>query len=261
MPTEITNKAVSQSMKESYENLEYTYTRKIIRNEDVLQERRVVAHRDDEIGNVFRVLRSQIMGKLKKNNISTIAVVGSVPEVGKTMIATNLALAISQSVHHTVLLMDFDLRRPRVGWCFGIEAGAGVAQHLLGETSFEDILVNPGFDRLVVAPGLPMRNPTELLNSTVTGNLFAEVKKRYESRVVVVDLPPLLGVADALAVLPHIDAVLMVVEDGETSDEEIQEMKRLLGGVPILGAVVNKTASSTHARYYNYYYSDDRDGK
>ena len=148
-----------------------------------------------------------------------------------------------------------------MGWCFGVESEAGVAQCLQGDAKLEDILVCPGFDRLVIAPGVAMKNPTELLSSTVTGDLIEEVKRRYDHRFVILDLPPLLGVADALAILPHIDAVLIVVEDGETSDDEIQEMKRLLVDVSILGAVVNKTASSTHARYYNYYYSDDQQKK
>lgn len=234
----------------------YTNTRTVARDDELLLNRRVVAHVDSQEGNVFRVLRSQILRKLDDHNISSLAIVGSVPSVGKSMVATNLSVSISQDIHRTALLVDLDLRKPKVGWYFGVGSELGVADFLVGRASFPEILVNPGFERLVIAPGTAYSSPTELLGSQKTEEMLHAINGRYESRVVVYDLPPLLGVADALAVIPHVDAALIVLEDGKTSAEEVQEMKRLLGDTPILGAVVNKSDPSGLNYYYNGYYYD-----
>ena len=232
----------------------YTQTPRVLVDEAVLEEHRLIAHKDDQYGNAFRVLRSQIIAKMQKDNLRSIAIVGAVPEVGKTMVSTNLALSFSRDKRHTALLMDLDLRRPRVADYFGFEVKKGMAEVLLGSTDFASILKSP-FDRLVVAPGTPNDNVGELLSLPTLPQLIEEVRTRYDDRITVIDLPPLLGIADALEVLPLVDCVLMVLEGGKTTKAEITEMKRLLAGTTIIGAVVNKSQDDRdHGKtYYNYY--------
>ena len=132
---------------------------------DLLRKNRIVAHLDDKNGNAMRVLRSQVLGKLTKNKLNTLAIVGCSPGVGKSTIACNLALAISQDKNQTAILIDLDLRRPRVGSCLGIESKLGVADHLSKNVDFSDVLIESGFDGLVVAPGTPYNNASKLLES------------------------------------------------------------------------------------------------
>lgn len=251
----VNTKSREGQSKSEFVDLIYTQTRSIARDESLLEERRLVSHRDSPEGNVFRVLRSQVLRKLDNHGMSSLAIVGAVPAIGKSMVAANLAVSVAQDVHRTSLLVDLDLRKPKAGWYFGFEAKVGVADCLAGRADLEDILVNPGFPRLVVAPGTAWSDPTELLSSGRTEDTIREINERYDARIVIYDLPPLLGVADALAVLPHVDAVLLVLEEGKTTEAEIEEMKRLLGDKPIAGAVINKASGDGVGYYYNSYYS------
>ena len=221
---------------------------------DLLRKNRIVAHLDDKNGNAMRVLRSQVLGKLTKNKMNTLAIVGSSPGIGKTTIACNLALAISQDLNQTAMLIDLDLRKPRVGNCLGIENKLGVADHLAKDIDFSDILIESGFDGLVVAPGKPYSNASKLLESHKLEKLLLDAKQHSPNRIVIVDLPPVLVVADYLAALPHVDAVLLVLAEGETSRSEVTELKRAMENTPVVGAVINKSTTVTKSKYYSEYY-------
>jgi hypothetical protein len=80
--------------------------------------------------------------------------------------------------------------------------------------------------------------------------LLADLRARYTERVVVVDLPPALAVDDALAVLPQVDCVLLVVGSGTSSEKEIEEAQRRLSKVPLIGVVLNKDPSALSSVYY-----------
>jgi len=153
-----------------------------------------------------------------------------------------------------VLLADLDLRRPRVGWYFGLEhEEPGIADFLQGQATVEELLINPGFDRLVLLPGsTSFDDASELLTSPRMVELLEELKHRYHSRFVLADLPPLLSADDAIAVLPHLDAALLVVEDGVTTAEQIAECKRLLADTPLVGVVLNKSEVANQGAYYGY---------
>lgn len=240
---------------EDLSRIQYTRTRRVEPDRALLRERRLVAHLgNDAAGNLFRVLRAQVLQKLRRNGLKTLAVIGPTAGVGKSMVAANLSLAMSRETNQTVLLADLDLRRPRVGWYFGLdEDEPGIADFLHGEKSVEELLINPGFDRLVLLPGSrSFEDASELLTSPRMVELLEELRHRYHSRFVLADLPPLLSADDAIAVLPHIDAALLVVEDGVTTAEQIAECKRLLADTPLVGVVLNKSELASQSAYYGY---------
>jgi non-specific protein-tyrosine kinase len=137
--------------------------------------------------------------------------------------------------------VDADLRKPTVHQYLGLAVDAGLSEYLLGHAGIPDLLVNPGIEKLVVLPGgTPLPNSSELLGSPAMEALVAELKDRYEDRVVVIDTASLLTSADPLVMSRFVDAVLLVVECERTSARELEKALELLKDSKIVGAVFNK---------------------
>jgi Mrp family chromosome partitioning ATPase len=142
-----------------------------------------------------------------------------------------------------VLLVDADLRRPSVHATFGIPDGPGLTEYLFDDVPLRQLLINPGVGRFVMLPGgRRIVNSAEALASPKMAALVHELKHRYPGRLVVFDLPSVLSRADVLGFAPHIDAVLVVVEEGRTSATEVERAITMLkGSVPVVGGVLNKS--------------------
>ncbi|MBV1872997.1 MAG: CpsD/CapB family tyrosine-protein kinase [Gammaproteobacteria bacterium] len=222
--------------------LVYSKTSSVVANETLLHQNRIIAGIDrDERVEVYRQLRTKVRQILAKNSWNTLAVTSAGENAGKTLTATNLAIALSREVSHTVLLVDLDLREPSVHESFGFNAESGLVDVLMGNAQLEDVLVNPGFPRLVVLPGRALGHfSSELLSSPAMKNLVSDLRSRYPSRVIIFDLPPLLRNDDALLFAPTIDATMLVIEEGVTTESDIQRCEQLLDGTNLIGTVLNK---------------------
>jgi len=206
--------------------------------------------KNDPHANVFRLLRTNLLKKMRENNWTSIAIVAPTAECGKTFLTANLAIAIAMEVNQTVLVVDADLRNPTVGWQFGMEVEKGLLDYLHSDVSIEDLLVNPGFDRLVVLPGRhTSESSSELLSLPKMSSLVQELKSRYQSRIILFDLPPLLTSDDALLFMPHFDAALLIVEDGMTTPEEVNRSLSILEETNLAGMVLNKSRGATNKTY------------
>jgi capsular exopolysaccharide synthesis family protein len=215
--------------------------------------RLVAANANDQTADIFRILRTKVLLPMRENGWQTVAIVGATPGVGKTTIASNLALSIALDSNQSVLLVDADLRRPKVADYFGIKVEHGLAEYLASKADLGDLLVNPGVERLVVLPSRgSAQNSTELLSSRRMQELLPELRNRYASRIVIFDLPPLLATGDALAFLHNFDCALLVVENGRNTAEELQEARRLMQGTNFLGWVLNKGDAGSGSAYYHY---------
>jgi Mrp family chromosome partitioning ATPase len=173
---------------------------------------------------------------------NVIGVSGPTAQEGKTLTAVNLSLSLAMDLAHTVLLVDADMHRPAVHHTFGMGPGPGLTEYLLDNTPLSQLLIHPGIGRFVFLPGgRSIKNSAEVLASPRMTGLVHELKHRYPARLVVLDLPPLLSRADSVGFLPHLDALLLVVEEGRTTLAEVEHaMDVLKGTVPILGGVLNK---------------------
>lgn len=236
-----------------FPSIEYTRTRKISVPTDVMLDRRLVmGMRNNPYANVFRLLRTNVLKQLREKNWSSLAIVAPTADCGKTFVAANLGVALAMEVNQTVLIVDADLRNPQVGWYFGLEEEKGLLDYLYDDVPVEDLLINPGFDRLVMLPGRHTTEiSSELLGLPKMAALVNELKSRYESRILLFDLPPLLGSDDALMFMPHFDAALLVVEDGKTSPEEVRQSLAILEGSNLLGTVLNKVKGAAFPRYHH----------
>ena len=188
-------------------------------------------------------------------------ITGPLPGEGKTLTSINLAISISQAVEKAVLLVDVDLRYPSVHRYFGLKGEPGLVDHLENGVPLSEALVHPegeGMGNLVLLPaGRRIGQGLELIGSSRMSDLVQELKHFYPDRYVLFDFPPLLSYADALAFAPLVDGIIIVVEAGKTSREDIDRCLRMLKEFPVLGFVLNKVDSSQQPSYHYRYGQKD----
>jgi len=209
-----------------------------------LENNRIVsALEPGDFTNSYKILRSQVLQKMKFNGWNTLGVTSPGRCEGKTLTATNLAISLALEVNYSVLLVDADMQYPDVAAKFGIEAKAGLSDHLNDGMPMEDLLIHPyRIDGFIMMPGgKSIANSSEILSSHMMLDFIANVKARYPSRIVIFDLPPILVAGESLNIAPHIDSILLVIEAGKTRKEDIVRSHELLAQSNVLGTVLNKS--------------------
>ncbi len=224
------------------ENLKYSKTKVISPSPDSLENNRIISgYTNNANSQTFRTLRTQIIQKMRDNNWRSLGITSPSEGEGKSLVAANLAVALAMEVNQTVLLVDLDLKKPALGELFDIQTELGFYDYLKGEAKLEDILVNPGIDRLVVVPGRgTIYNSSEIVSGPKMVSFFNETKMRYKSRIVLFDMPPVLPSDDVMSAIGNIDCSLLVLEDGKNSEKDIVRAVRQMQKTPLLGSVVNK---------------------
>ncbi|HEC17401.1 MAG TPA: exopolysaccharide biosynthesis protein [Sedimenticola sp.] len=236
----------------SPQDITYTETSVVPVSAEALHNNRVVAvNEEDPAAGAYKVLRTQVLQRLRANKWNSLAISSPTGGCGKTLTAINLAISLAREVNHTVLLVDLDLRRPKVHTYFPNIPGLGISDYLLGDIELNSILINPGIERLVILPGHEaFSNSSETLSSPKMVQLVEELKNRYPSRIVLFDLPPVLSCDDVVAFAPYVDAALLVVEDHKTQKRELKRALELLDAINVLGTVLNKSTESALPHYY-----------
>ena len=217
-----------------------------------LEKNRIVSHTKSDVNSYsFDSLRTQILQKMEENNWRTIAVVSPTPQSGKTLVSINLAISIAHQPQKTVILVDFDLRRPKLATYLGIHTEKSMNDYLQDKALLKDIMINPGIDRLVIVPTMkPVSKSAEILSSRKVTNLITELRDRYDSRIVIFDCPPVLNSDDAMVLLPQVDCILLVIANGMSTQSEIEETLHHLPKNNLLGVVLNKAEMESKAYYY-----------
>ncbi len=206
----------------------------------------------------YNMLRTQVYKQMTQHGWATLAITSANKSEGKSLTALNLALSLSRSVQQTVVLVDLDLRRPSMHKKLNISPTYGMSDFYGGDTRLSSVMFKPEGSDLIVLPGREsLENASELLASQKTHLLFAELKKLFPSRIVVLDLPPLLLVDDVLVLADHIDCSLLVVSESMSKKEELHQAVELLQGSNIIGTVLNNSRSSVSGGSYEYYYGAD----
>lgn len=230
--------------------LQYTVTRSFVPPVGLLESNRIIdATRASPAASAFRMLRTQVLQRMQAHHWRSIAVLSPSSDDGKTTTAINLAISLANDHRHTVLLVDFDLKRPSMASKLGIVPEAGADDVLRGTAAVEESLYHPeGFDRLVVMPArTSMDNSSETLSGSRCRALVAELHDRYPDRILVFDLPPVLGADDALAFTPLVECALVVVAEGLTRREDLLRCMELLNKTPIVGTVLNRATEVVSA--------------
>ena len=204
-----------------------------------------------EVAHSFRLLRTQVLQRMRQRCWNTLAILSAGPDEGKTFTAINLAIAIAADRDATALLVDLDLRFPRIYRRFGFVPTVGVEDCLHGEASLaEAMLAVEGYTGLALLPARgPVEHSSELISSASARALFREIKERYPNRTIIYDLPPVLATDDALSFLPQVDAALLVVGEARTQRQDLLRCLELLRDTPILGTVLNGSKRERSAEY------------
>jgi capsular exopolysaccharide synthesis family protein len=199
----------------------------------------------------YKILRTRLLQKMVTNGWHSLAVTGSATGEGKTLTAINLAIALAQDVNTWVFLVDLDLQRPRIAPNFGMSFDKGLGDYLTGQASMDEIIYDPGVERLGIIPNTrTFDNSSELLASPRMLDLTQALAQEIPRRIVIFDMPPLLAVDDVLVFAPRVDGLLLVVAEGVTARGSLQKSKELLGDTNIIGVVLNQSAEATDSPYY-----------
>jgi Mrp family chromosome partitioning ATPase len=206
----------------------------------MVKERLVADKSKHPAADIYGLLRTQVLQRLKKHNMSTLAVTGPQSGSGVTTTAANLALAIALDVNQTVLLVDLNLRRPAIHSKFGFEPRAGIDDYLRGDVALKECLVSPDMPRLVILPARVAKSEAaEIISAPRMTALAKELQSRYADRIIIYDAPPLLSSSATLGFLPNVDAVLLVARSGKTTKAELDKSAHLLGNKAIVGTLLN----------------------
>jgi capsular exopolysaccharide synthesis family protein len=211
----------------------------------------------------YRQIRTNLQFVDVDHPVRALVVTSAVPAEGKTLTAANLAVAIAESGRH-VILVEADLRRPRVADYFGMEGAVGLTHVLIGQAAGRDLLQQ--FARLplwVLASGPLPPNPSELLGSHQMGELLKQLGD--EADLVLLDAPPLLPVTDAAVLAAQCDGALLVARHEYTTREQLAGAVGALDqvGAHLLGTVINRVPAKGGSRYgyaYGYGYGPDKPG-
>jgi capsular exopolysaccharide synthesis family protein len=225
----------------------------------------------------FRSLRTNIKLSNPDSRLKIMLVTSSVPHEGKTIVSSNLAASYSVA-GKKVLLIDADMRKPRVHKVFGLKNEKGLSTLIVGEHSMDDVVNKNVYEGLdVVTAGIIPPNPAELLESSRFADILKDFSEIYD--VVIIDTPPLSPVSDAATIAPMTDGIILAVNISETPRDIFKSVIANISkpGITRLGVVVNNIDfkqekkfksyygySYYHSSYYKsnyYYYTSSEDGK
>jgi protein-tyrosine kinase len=194
-------------------------------------------------GVAYKMLRTQVIRRLNDLGANTLAVLSADKGEGKTLTAINLAIAVAADLGHTALLVDFDLHNPSVHRRLGLEPKIGVEDCLTEQRPIYEAMVKlEGYERLTLLPARRrLEQSSEWLAGERVADLVEELRARYYNRMLIFDLPPVLLTDDALAFSRHVQAGLFVVSERKTSRESVTRSLTLLGSLPIVGTVLNRS--------------------
>ncbi|MDV6233166.1 polysaccharide biosynthesis tyrosine autokinase [Rhodococcus cercidiphylli] len=206
----------------------------------------------------FRELRTNLQFLEVDHPPRVIVVTSAIPSEGKTTTALNLAISLAEAGHH-VVLVEGDLRRPRISKYMGLIGSVGLSTVLAGQAKVDEVLQPTKYEGLqAMASGPIPPNPSELLGSEASRAMLVELRSKFD--YVIVDGAPLLPVTDSAVLTTHADGALLVTRYGHTKSNELS---RSIGnletiGAHVLGVVLALTPSKKGDMYsYSYNYTAD----
>jgi succinoglycan biosynthesis transport protein ExoP len=201
----------------------------------------------------YRSLRTALYFSTRGKGHKVIQMTSPTMGDGKTTMACNLAIAIAQAGKR-VVLVDADMRRPRVHALFGVRPEHGLSSVIAGEASLKATLVDSGVERLTLLTCGPRpENPAELLSQPQFELVLDELRQQFD--FVLVDTPPLLAVTDPAIVMSRMDGVLLTVRVSKNGRPAAERAREILysGHANVLGVIVNGVGKATGTYGYDHY--------
>jgi len=218
------------------------------------------------ISEVYRTIRTSILFAKSESPPQSIAFSSAVPQEGKSATVTNMAISFSQ-LENRVLVIDGDMRRPRLHKIFKVRNMRGLSTYLTGKAALEEVVHETSIENIWLLPSGPHPpNPTELLNSKKMKELMKEVREKFDT--ILVDSPPALAVTDPVIISSLSDCTVLVIRAGKTPRKSflsaIEEIKK--ASAPIVGVVFNEMKvrkngyyPTNYHHYMDEYYEESAD--
>lgn len=205
-----------------------------------------------KISEQYKILRTNILGLNHKQPLKSIVITSALRKEGKTVTALNLASTFAQKENSKVLLIEGDLRKPKVHFYMGIDVKAGLSEAVSEKSSLNSSIYSTGLANLKILPAgkrLPS-NPPELLASSRMKKILEQLKEKFD--YIIIDSPPAVPVTDASILGVLSDGVILVVRAGSTNREVVTRAQTLLTSARanILGFII--TMVSDYPHYYIY---------
>ena len=220
-----------------------------------------------QVREYYKAARTNIAYSILKKGCKKVAFTSSTKSEGKTVTSINVASALAQQVDTKVLVVECDLRRPRVNTALKIEPTPGLTNYLNDECSLEDIIKDTKIDNLkAIAYGAIPPNPSELLASEAMADLIKTAEKEYD--YIIFDTPPVGIVIDAVPILKAADGVVIVARNNSTTYPELAKTVETVErtDAKIIGVILNRVkpqetrkGKGYYSRYGGYYSSSTKD--
>lgn len=223
-------------------------------DEKHLESQRIIAHQAAHpIVAAFDVLRTSLLQEMDTNSWQTLAISSPTASCGKTVLAVNLALSMARVPDRRVILIDLDLRRPRVASYLGLNQPNGLFEVLSGQAPLNACMTHISIassQLSVLANQNPVSNPAEVIGSKEMKNLLMQVKSDARKPILIVDTSPMLACDDVLALLPRLDCIVLAVAERQSTSADVTSCERLLQSANYLGLVLTKSSEQTESYYY-----------
>jgi capsular exopolysaccharide synthesis family protein len=244
-----------------YGNYQYSYGAEGEAREEILpevSEIELINHLFPKfsIAEDYRTVRTSILFSHADSSPKTVCFTSAMPQEGKTATVSNMAISFAQ-LEGKVLLIDADLRKPRLHKVFQTRNLVGLSGFLTGKLDFDEAIMKTSIENIWIIPSGPHPpNPAELLNSKRMRDLLAKVKDRFDT--IIIDTPPVLAVIDPVIVSSLADCTVFVVQAGKTTRralaKAVDEVRK--AKAEIIGVVFNEVKlgrQGLNAPYYHYY--------
>ncbi|MBI9073421.1 MAG: polysaccharide biosynthesis tyrosine autokinase [Melioribacteraceae bacterium] len=224
----------------------------------------IVAKRPDAIpSEAFRALRTRVLySRAVENGLKTLLVTSCAPSEGKTTITANLGASFAQAGKKTII-MDADLRKPRLHNVFRADRQPGFTDYFFGESTFEEVIRESEVPNLYfVTAGTIPPNPSEILGSEQMEAFLEKLRDNFD--IVLLDSAPIIAVTDSEILSRMVDGTVLVVAANETETDLMEKSVELLrhDKGSFIGVVLNKFSyKSGYGNYYKYYYYYTRPDK
>jgi len=242
----------------------YSYSKENPESEETLPDIKEIElvnylHPKSFISENYRTVRTSILLSHAESPPKSIVFTSALPKEGKTATVANMAVAFSQ-LDEKVLVVDGDLRKPRLHRVFKVKNIGGLSGYLTGKVSIEDAIQKTNVENVWLIPSGPIPpNPAELLNSEKMKGMIEELKREYD--VVMLDAPPLLAVVDGVIISSFGDSIVFIIQAGKTTLrpflQALEELKR--AKAKVIGVLFNEVKAKGE-KYYSpfYHYSPYR---
>ncbi len=221
---------------------------------DLLERNHIVTFAGGENSVQFDVMRTRLLQVMRANGWKRVAITSPGPSCGKSTLALNLAFSLGRQPALSTLLLEMDLRRPSLAKMLGLRERHHFARVLDGIEPLERNAVRHG-DNLAIATQFgPERRPAELMQSPSTAAVLDAIEAEYDPTVMLFDLPPVFVSDDAMAVMGHMDAALIIAAAETTTIKEIDRCEREVAAqTNVIGVILNKCRYMEKDFGYDYY--------